>query len=291
METVIFKNQVSGETVTFDRTNFLLNLFDYGNAAASHAEYKGYAQIGVYKTMSTIETRRVRVCGYIFASDSDDMTEKRRLLSRVTSPLGDFEIIRGKYKLVCSALSTPSYSTEPALTGEYTAKFTVNAVCHFPCWTTVETSKAGYVTYDGRLIFPIGFDAGGIMFGARSPAFIIRTYNFGDIPCGGVFTIKSDLAVDYVEVRDNNANEYFRVNKPLSPGEKIVVDTRYSKKTVTLAYEGGLSGEGREENVIGTLDWRSSFLQIPSGETVFDISVGGNSAGVVASVEFSPMYF
>lgn len=285
MEKIIFKNSITDESVTFDRTNFLLNLLDYGSASASHAEYKGYSQIGVYNTMSTIETRRIRVVGYIFASDSDDMRQKRRLLSRVTSPLNNFEIIKGTYKLTCSSISTPSYSTEPAMTGDTAAKFTLTAICHFPCWTATEASKAGYATYDGRLIYPIAIDKSGFVFGARTPAFVVRTYNFGDLACGGIFTIKSDLAIDFVEVRDNHAGEFFRVNKPLMPGESIVVDTRYSKKNVFLVNESG------EENIFGCLYWKSSFLQIPTGETVFDIIVGGNSAGVVAEIEFAPMYF
>ena len=286
-------NHYSGEesltdekaSVVFDKVNYVLHRIDYGCAAASHAEFKGYAQVGSYRTMSTVEMRRVVIVGYIFAADAEEMSERQRLLARVTSPLGEFELIKGKHKLTCAAISTPHYSTDPALTGDCVARFTLSAVCHFPCWTNTSASVGSYTRYEGHLIFPKRFDESGVILGVRKPAFTIRTYNYGDIECGGVFSIKTDLPLTYAEMRNNNKGEFFRINKNISAGETIVIDTRYGKKRVVSITSSGL------ENIMGALDWESSFMQIPIGETVFDIAVGGNSGGVTVDLEFSSMYF
>lgn len=81
-----------------------------------------------------------------------------------------------------------------------------------------------------------------------------------------------------------NTREQIKINKTLSKGEVIRVNTNYGKKTVF----GTVDGE--ETNYFSFLDLDSTFIQLEVGGNEFRWGADSNESNLEVNIIFSPKY-
>lgn len=75
--------RTDNQQINFDNRSFVLNEKDLGYIEASHTDFKGVNQIGVYHTYSALDTREISLTGYII----EDVEANKRQLLRLVTPL------------------------------------------------------------------------------------------------------------------------------------------------------------------------------------------------------------
>lgn len=103
----------------------------------------------------------------------------------------------------------------------------------------------------------------------------------------GLVGIGTGLAVFEVSnpyLLNLNTREQIKINKTLSKGEVIRVNTNYGKKTVF----GTIDGE--ESNYFSFLDLDSTFIQLEVGENEFRWGADSNESNLEVNIMFSPKY-
>ncbi len=276
---VIIKNQRTGESVTFDGTVFALDTYYAGFTAATHTTYKGIGQVGVYLASSSIDERIIRLDGYIFSDkSSSQLSSLKRLMSRVVNPLDTFTVIKNNLTLECSA-SSIFFSNDT----EFSCSFSIEAICHCPCYTGVSQSQTSYGSYDGKIIYPFALPEERIPLGVRNETGVMRVTNSGDIPSGFEIFVSGTRAFSGFRLENTGTHEYINLQYDFSAGETVRIDTRYGKKSAV-----SLLG-GTERSIMNNIEFGSTFFSLDAGENVLAVTAGENP-DVTVRIVFSPLY-
>lgn len=211
MEKFIYKN-TKGQAITIQYGgSYILESYD-GLAAAEVIPIisKGYRQHGNSLNDVNLGTRIINIYFYIHAENMADFYDKRRNLSAIFNPLlGEGELtytndyMEKTISVLPTLLPTPveKYGTLQLLNIELTA--------NDPFWYDKTETISTMVDYQGG----------------------ITLNNVGDYetPMRVEF---SGITVN-PQILNETTGELIKVNKSLTTGEKLIIDTSYGNKTVT----------------------------------------------------------
>lgn len=266
------------QQITFDNRNFVLSEKDFGYVEATHTDFKGVNQIGVYHTYSTLDTREISLTGYIF---HDVEANKRQLLSLV-NPLKPFDLIVDERKITCYASTTPQFTYVYSEYNKDIVKFMIQAYCPQPCFTTVNRTIANLALWQGDFSFPLIIPEGeGIMMGYKTPSAIADIYNGGDIQTGVIIEFIAEGTLKNPSILDVNTREFIKINKTMQPNEIVTVNTNYGQKSVTSNIDG---------NILNLLDVDSTFIQLRQGTNTIKYDAEENLTNLSVKMYYYQKY-
>lgn len=108
--------------------------------------------------------------------------------------------------------------------------------------------------------------------------------NGGDISTGCIFTIFAFGEVVRPFLQDTVSYDKIALNVSMSAGDVISIDTRNGIKSIVLRRSG------TEYDIINSLEWGSSFLQLKPGYNRIGIYAESGEANIMVKVEFTPLY-
>ena len=102
-----------------------------------------------------------------------------------------------------------------------------------------------------------------IMFGLRQPSLIVDVYNKGAVTVGMELVFKATGTMSNPSFINVRTQEFFKINKTLSAGEEIRINTNIGEKRII----GILNGV--ESNYFKYRDLDSTWLQLEVGDNLF----------------------
>ena len=271
--------------IIFDNVIYTLNEMDLGTEDAELSTFKGKNQEGEYISHTTIGTLSISIVGYVIADSQEEMRIRKRDLIKLVNPLDTFDLVVDGYRLSCVASDTVKFAVARYENNSRLCKFMLSAETVNPCFVPLDETTIKVALWRAVFKFPLVLKADEpFIVGVREPSKIANIQNSGDIETGMIveFVAKGEVSNPYL--LNLNTREQIKINKTLSKGEVIRVNTNYGKKTVF----GTIDGE--ESNYFSFLDLDSTFIQLEVGENEFRWGADSNESNLEVNIMFSPKY-
>lgn len=297
IESFKLKNNHTGDVLRFgvDDEEYLIDDdgVDWGTVEISHNTFQYPTQVGVYKTSTTVGTRDVSITGWIIGETLQHIEEKKSILSNVVNPLQDVEIIAGEYLLKGTPSTNVKFGSARKDNNEVMCKFLVQIFCEFPMWQALNSINVSIADTKGMFGFPLIFKDGGIMMGLRKKSLFTDVANNGVLDVGAIIKLEAHGVVNNPEVLNVNTLERIKINKVMSDGEEIIINTSKGERSVV-----GKTNRGDYTNYIAYFDYDNEWMQLPVGITTLTYKTFDSSGSedetykrLDVSVSYSPVLY
>lgn len=292
VENIKLTNTATMATLELDMVTtpyYILDKVDWGQVGSTHHSFKYVNQVGVYVTGTSLETRNVSIIGWVIADTENQMSERKRMLNRFVNPQQILKLEYRDYELEILPNKTVQYSATVKENNEVMCKFQISAIAADPLFKKAVEDKVAAASTKALFHFPLminvvdnGFPT--IMFGLRQPSLIIDVYNSGAVTTGIKMVFKALGTLKNPSLINVNTQEFFKINKTMTTGEVIEVDTTIGQKKII----GKLNGE--EYNYFKYRDFDSTWLQLQVGDNLFRYDADENIDGLEVYIYFYNRY-
>lgn len=272
VENITLKNLVTTQTLELDcvtTPNYILDKVDWGQISSDHHSYKYINQIGVYVTNTTLETRDIGITGWIIADSEGQMTTRKKLLNKFINPQQEMLLTYSDYALEFLPNTSVKYSAVVKENNEVVCKFQIDGFAADPMFRDDTQTKIAAATTKGQFHFPLIIDITDpvtdlptVMFGLRSTSLIVNVYNYGAVVTGMKIVFKAKGSLSNPSLVNVITQEYFKINKSMSDGETVTINTVIGEKKIT----GDLNGV--QSNYFKYRDLNSTWLQLAVGDNL-----------------------
>lgn len=305
VEEILIRNETLNQEIkiNLDENNkFILEPkeTEWGEINVSHKTTNFPNQIGKYLVNTVLGDRDVSIVGYVIATgisqldktyeefymlSEKQIEQSKMVLSKILNPLYNIEIIAGDYLIIGRPDMSISFSNSYEENNEIMCKFMVDIYCPeglFYYRLKTENVVAGVIP---SFYFPLTIyeDAAGrddiekgIIFGIKNEGTLVQIKNEGDVEIGATIIVEALTDVTNLKIYNDITGEFFKINKKLSKGEIIVINTEMGNQKI----EGHVSYH--KYNYFKYVDSDSDWLQFKPGISVVGYtSDEGNSYGLV----------
>ena len=292
VEGVKLQNVETRAILTLDMVStddYILDSVDWGQVESTRHSYKYVNQIGVYVTGTSLETRNVKIQGWVIAEDSTQMSQRKRVLNRFFNPQQAVDLFYQDYVLRFLPNTSIQYSTTIADNNEVVCKFKVEGFCPDPLFAKQLENKTVAASTVGLFHFPLVISKspdppGGTVFGLRKPSLIVAIENNGAVSVGMRIVFKANGTITGPTLVDVNRQKYFKINKTLQAGEQIEVNTVTGQRKIVGTTNGITS------NYFKYRDLDSEWLQLAVGSNLFRYDADSNISNLEVYIYYNDKY-
>lgn len=292
VESVILLNEITQTILELDVSTtpyYVLDIVDWGQVESNHHSYKYVNQIGVYVTGTSLETRNVSITGWIIAKSEIQMSERKKMLNRFVNPQQLIKLTYKEYDLEFLPNTSIKYSVTLVENNEVVCRFKIEGLCPDPLFKESKENRVDAATTTGMFHFPLIINnteqnPPQIVFGLREPSLIINVYNSGAVRTGMKITFKATGTLKNPSLVNIVTQEFFKINKTMTSGETITIDTIIGEKKVIGVFDG------REQNYFKYRDLDSEWLQLEVGDNLFRYDADENMDALEVYVHFYNRY-
>lgn len=292
VEGIMLQNVETRATLTFDMLStpdYILNSVDWGVVESTHHSYKYVNQIGVYVTSTSLETRPIDIVGWIVADNELQMTQRKDMLNRFFNPQQAINLFYDDYVLRFLPNTSVHYSIVTGENNEVMCKFKVDGMCPDPLFAEQNETLIPAASTIPMFHFPLIISKtpnppGGVVFGYRQPSLTVAIANKGAVAVGMRIEFKANATLLNPSLINVVTQEYFKINKEMQAGERIVVNTTIGEKKV----QGIVGGEAL--NYFKYRDLQSTWLQLAVGDNIFRYDADSDIGNLEVYVYFHNKY-
>lgn len=288
IESVTLRNPQTGQEIIIDQydSSFVLEKFDPGVVKSSHHSYKYVNQVGSYIESTTLEDRSPSISGWIIGDSYEELQNNKLVMNRLINPLNFLDaIIYEKYKLSFKPDYSVQYSATYKDNNDVLCKFLIQGSCEDPMFSSALEQGALIASTLPMFRFPwVIPKSKGALLGLRNPALYTNVYNQGDIDTGMVITFSCTASVTNPSLLNLVTGENLKINKILSPDERVIISTLPGKKYV----KGYIKGD--EYNYFKYKDINSTWLQLHPGDNLIKYDADNNPDSLEVSIAFYPRF-
>ncbi|WP_153123285.1 phage tail family protein [Peribacillus tepidiphilus] len=153
-----------------------------------------------------------------------------------------------------------------------------------PFFLDTEQQKVEIAVWEPLLEFPLEIPEDGMEIGRRSQSLIVNVFNDGQVASGMVIQFKALGTVENPSLFNLDTREFFKINKTMTAGEVITVNTFQGKKRVESSLNGVTS------NIFNMIDYQSKFMQLAVGDNLFRYDADSNVDNLEVAIYFTPQY-
>lgn len=276
-------NLETKKEVLFDNKVLILNQKELSYIDANHFTSNGIGQNGDYHTGTNLQSRIITISGYINTS-VDDLKKIKRELIHIINPLHEFKIIRNGYMIKGYPTSTIRFSHKQNESYAGLYSFMIDFYCPIPFWNEESHTKANISYWKGDFKFPLSIPSKGSIMGHKSPSLIVNVKNVGHVDTGMKIEFIANGALKNPSLFNVNTREYIKVNKEMTAGEKIIINTNHGQKKIYSI------NEGETKYILNYLDLESTFLKLSTGDNLLRYDAEENLNNLQVNVYYNPKY-
>lgn len=264
--------------------NYVLLSIDWGTAAGTHTQYKYTNQIGVSIVSTSLETRTISIVGVVVSENRNELLDCKRVLNNFVNPQQQIKINYKGYYICFYPSNSIKYGTSYSENNNLLCHFKIDGIAPLPYFRADNELQIDAATTIPFFHFPFIIPPEGYVFGVRQPAQLVSVYNAGSITTGFTVVFKATGSCSNPKITNARTLEFFEIEKSLTAGEKIVVDSLVGEKSVLGTVSGATSNYYRYK----TLD--STWLQLVPGDNVFRIDASTNPQNIEVYLQFANQY-
>lgn len=262
MRKIKIKNSNNKEVILTNKAPFILQSFEFKTGVNVY-NYKGMNQDGASYEGNTLDVGDATLQFTILAQSKEELQRRKKHINNVFNPkLGEVIVIDNKSgverKVECIVTELPFFSPQ----SNVETICLISMIAHDPYYKDLVENKAEIAIWKPSFEFPLDILPEGIDIGYREPSLIVNILNQGDVSCGMRIVFTANATVVNPSLFNINTREYFKINKTLSAGEKVVVTTEFQNKRVKFIKNG-------IKTTLHDWDYNSTFLQLDQGDNLF----------------------
>lgn len=267
IESLVIRNTTSNESKQFDMSeaNYLIyeGAIDWGNVDVAHNTFQFPEQIGQYVSSTVLGSRDISINGWIIGDTEDEIKLKKVELSKFFNPFDEMEIIVDNYSIFGKPSANVQYGKTLAENSVVAVKFLLQIFCSQPLFLLSNAISVDIAETIGAFGFPLILKPEGIIMGYRKKSLFTDISNDGATSVGMIITFEASGTVNNPEFMDVNTHKRIRINKVLTAGEVVVINTSIGERSVIGIVNGN------EINYFKYFDYDNEWLQIPNGLSTF----------------------
>lgn len=159
----------------------------------------------------------------------------------------------------------------------------ITFLCPSPYFTDLDSQAKIMSAVTPLFKFPFTFN-GSFKFGERMASVIENFVNDSTVDVYPIIEFKAISALTNPSIMNINTYEKMKVNVSLSAGEKLRIDTRIGKKSITK-----ISGSG-ETNCFNCMADDFKFFKLYTGDNYLKYDADTNAAGLQTTVQWENLY-
>lgn len=293
VENIILTNKVTDAVLELDVTTspyYILESVDWGQIGCNHHSYKYVNQIGVLVTGTTLEAREnIEIVGWVIAKTELEMDRRKKMLNGFVNPQWFIELKYKEYILDFLPSNTIKYGKNIAENNELMCKFKINGMAPDPLFRENLERRVDAVFTKPMFHFPLCINVKDqeppqIVFGLRLPNLIVKIHNKGDIATGMKIVFEAKGTVVNPSLIDVITQKYFKINKSITSGERVTINTITGSRKVI----GFL--DGKESNYFRYRDLYNTWLQLNPGDNYFRYDADENIDNLEVFIYFYDRY-
>ena len=254
---------------------------DWGDVSAKFYTYKSPKQIGNEVYGTDVNSRTIMITAWLYGTEKQ-IAKNQGWLGKFFVPGEKVRVSTGGYYIEGYVQYSPQYSNKVKDNNEYFCKFVVSLYCGSPEFIKEQQTVVEYTTLSNNFHFPLVFEGndGKVVFGVKEVSSVQKITNEGVHPVGMIITLKCNAeSLSSVKLFDiYNQEEFIKIDKTLSFGEVIVIDTRLTKQDVTGTLNGVTSDYFRYWN------FESTWMQINVGDNYIGVEYEGDAGSLDINV-------
>ncbi|MCT4543483.1 MAG: phage tail family protein [Vallitalea sp.] len=282
---LIYRNNLGAELELTNTAPFLLQKFDPSENVNIYTN-KGMNQDGKSYLGNTLDIQNITLQIAILANTQEELIKLRNRIQKIFNPkfeegwlIYKDDIKERKVKCIVSQL--PHFAKQNIKMEQCL----IHLTCSNPFWLDIYEVKEEIALWKGDFEFGLEFGDEGIEFGHREENLIVNVNNAGDVECGMRIEFKALGTLKDPSLFNVNTREYIKINKTMSAGEVISINTGFRNKKAEL-YKNGITTNAF--NYIDLLN--STFLQLNVGDNLFRYDADSNIDNLEVSIYYTPMY-
>ena len=292
VESITLENAYTGATLTLTQEVgefFILDNVDWGKVESTHHSYSFVNQIGEYVTSTSLDTRNVTVTGWVIADDVETLEGRKMFLSRFVDPRYTIVLTYQDYKLEFLPDTSIEYPNSYSENSDVACKFVIDGYCADPLFMQKDDSLIEAASTEPMFHFPLTISEtpdppGGVVFGLRQPSKFVEVVNEGEVETGMKIVFKALGTVVNPSLTSASTLEFFKVNKTMTAGEEIVVNTNPGSKSIIGKIDD------TEKNYFKYRDLDSEWLQLSVGLNIFRYDADKNEQNLDVYIYFNNRY-
>lgn len=228
-------------------------------------------------------TRSVTITAWI-VNNITSIEQQKRQLNKFCNPKQPIDIIVDSYKLAFIPGSSIQYSKNKKENNEVMCKFVIMGEAYFPFWTSQAEIESLISYVDPLWKFPFCIPNDGMVFSVNQPTASTQIVN-ESIPVGCRITFVSNGGIlSNPGIICSETQEQISINKSLSDGEKIIIDTRIGHRKIT-----GYTDKELTYNAMQYLNKNSSWITLQPGPNTFSFFASSGIEFAEISIAYSPL--
>lgn len=263
------------------------NGIDWGTVKSSIYTYKSSKKIGNQISGIEVESRTIIIAGWIYGTEKQ-IEETQFWLGTFILPTDEIKIHVKDYYISGHPLSLPQFGKNKQQNNEYMCKFLINLYCPEPEFVSNTKNTVGYATTSPGFSFPFHFEeGGGVNFGTIELSTVQKIVNSSVHSVGGLLKLKC-VGTELKNPRFfniYNPNEFIEINKTMTYGEEIIVNTNYTKEDITGTLDGVSSDYFKYWN------FNNTWIQFERGTGYYGVSYEGANNSLEVSVEIESRHY
>ena len=166
---------------------------------------------------------------------------------------------------------------------DYPLSAQISLICPSPYFTDLEPKSKIMSAVTPLFKFPFTFN-GPFKFGERMASVIENFVNDSTVDVYPIIEFKAISALTNPSIMNINTYEKMKVNVSLAAGEKLRIDTRIGKKSITK-----ISGS-EETNCFNCMTDDFKFFKLYTGDNYLKYDADTNAAGLQTTVQWENLY-
>ncbi len=271
VEGITLVNTVTNAKLKLDMVNtpsFILGSVSWGKIKGDHHTYSYVGQVGETHASTTLGTRDIEIEGWIIAKTDFSMTQRKKMLNQFVNPQQELILYYSDYKISFYPDSSVTYGDDYEDNNEVIVKFAIDGESFDPLFRNKNNSRVNSGYEVGMFRFPLIISQapdppGGIVFGRKIFNYMMNVYNAGAVETGMTIEFIANAEVLNPSITNVRTQEIIKINKMLTAGEKVTIDTVIGEKSVWVELNGV------RKNGFKYKSYDSSWLQLAIGDNVF----------------------
>lgn len=245
--------------------------------------YSNPGQDGEQLVLTYFGTREVVITAWIVNRDIPLSVQKQQL-NRFCNPKQPLSIYVDDYKLTFVPGSSIQYAKDPKENNEVMCKFVIMGEAYMPFWTSQQEIESLVSYVEPLWVLPFAIPNEGMVFSVNQPTTSTLIIN-EDLPVGcRIIFSASGGSTTNPGVVCAETQEQMIINRSITDGEQIVVDTRLGHRRIT-----GQLSTGSTYNGMRYLDPSSQWITLQTGLNTFSFFAESGSEFLEVSIMYSPL--
>lgn len=292
VENIILRDLTNGGVLELsqeDTPHYILKEADWGTIVATHNQTRYVKQIGTTLVSTVLGTRSIEIDGWVIAKNATEMSNRKLMLNNFFNPLHTYQIEHNGYKLEVEFSQTIRYSRDKKWNNDIICEWKIEGLSTDPLFYEVDENAAETTDTEAMFKFPFIMSEEtntDLVFGYVKINSIIRIINTGQVDVGLIIYLTCFGEVKNPVITNVETGEEIRINKTLTDGEEIIINTNIGNKSI----KGRINSSDEYESYYNYRDFNSTWLQLKTGSNYFIVTAAENYENLKAKFSYNRAY-